>query len=157
MFGRMTDFEVDEFLSKQIIGRIGCHADGVTYIVPVSYVFDGEYFYGHTTEGLKMDILRKNPAVCFEVDDIRRLDNWKSAICQGEFEEILGEKDRFEAMKKLNSRSFPGSTSRLMKLSELWPFNESNAHDLEGVFFRIRILEKTGRFETSETETFMAG
>lgn len=153
----MTDFEVDEFLSKQIIGRIGCHADGFTYIVPVSYVFDDKYFYGHTTEGMKMNILRKNPKICFEVDDITKLDNWKSVICQGEFEEILDEGERLEAMKKLNSRSFPSSASTLMKLSELWPFNESNSRDLEGVFFRIRILEKTGRFEIGETEVIMAG
>ncbi|WP_336516617.1 pyridoxamine 5'-phosphate oxidase family protein [Pollutibacter soli] len=153
----MTDFEVNEFLSKQIIGRIGCHADGITYIVPVSYVFEGDFFYGHTAEGMKMDMLRKNPMVCFEVDDITMLDNWKSVICQGKFEEILDEDECLEAMKKLNNRTFPSSTSSIMKFSALWPFSESNTRDLEGIFFRIKILEKTGRFETSVSEIIMAG
>jgi hypothetical protein len=36
MFGRLNLEEIDELLHQQIIGRIGCHSDGVTYIVPIS-------------------------------------------------------------------------------------------------------------------------
>jgi len=31
----LTRAEVDELLRERTVGRIGCHADGVTYVVPV--------------------------------------------------------------------------------------------------------------------------
>ena len=29
--------EVDELLRTQVVGRVGCHAGGETYVVPVIY------------------------------------------------------------------------------------------------------------------------
>jgi len=55
-------------LTSQLIGRIGCHADNVTYVVPVSYVYDGDSIYSHTHEGMKINMMRENPDVCFEAD-----------------------------------------------------------------------------------------
>ena len=54
MFGRLDPEEIDELLHQQIVGRIGCHSDGVTYIVPISYAYDGKYIYAHTLEGMKI-------------------------------------------------------------------------------------------------------
>ena len=28
--------EIDDFLRRQVVGRVGCHADGETYVVPSS-------------------------------------------------------------------------------------------------------------------------
>ncbi|MEJ0105912.1 MAG: pyridoxamine 5'-phosphate oxidase family protein [Bacteroidota bacterium] len=53
MFGSLNNNEIDELLHQQFIGRIGCHAEGVTYVVPISYAYDGEYIYGRTFEGMK--------------------------------------------------------------------------------------------------------
>ncbi len=37
MFGELNPEEIEQLLSAQLVGRIGCHADGTTYVVPVSY------------------------------------------------------------------------------------------------------------------------
>ena len=33
----LTPDEIEGFLAEQIVGRIGCHHDGSTYVVPVIY------------------------------------------------------------------------------------------------------------------------
>lgn len=53
--------------------RLGLNDEGETYIVPMSFGFteeSGRYsFYFHSAaEGRKLDILRQNPAVSFELD-----------------------------------------------------------------------------------------
>jgi hypothetical protein len=51
MFGVLNDNEIEQLIHEQFIGRIGCHADDITYVVPISYAYDGEYIYGRTYEG----------------------------------------------------------------------------------------------------------
>jgi nitroimidazol reductase NimA-like FMN-containing flavoprotein (pyridoxamine 5'-phosphate oxidase superfamily) len=50
MFGKLNHDQIEEVLKNQFIGRIGCHADGITYVIPVSYVM---------MENVFMDILMK--------------------------------------------------------------------------------------------------
>ena len=68
MLGKLTLLQIEEVIKGQIVGRIGCHANGMTYVVPVSYAYDGDYIYVRTFEGLKLDMMRKNPKVCFEIE-----------------------------------------------------------------------------------------
>lgn len=154
MFGKLNSNEIEDLLKQQLIGRIGCHADGFTYVVPVSYVYDGECVYVYTYDGLKMNIMRKNPKVCFEADDTTNLSDWKSVVAWGEFEELVNEKDKDYALEKLNERILPVINSETMRISSLWPFSEESAERKPGIFFRIRLTEKTGRFERSAERFF---
>src|SRR4029078_13459162 len=47
--------EIDEFLRGQRIARLGCHADGVTYVVPLIYAYDDGAGVGVAAEGRKND------------------------------------------------------------------------------------------------------
>jgi len=156
MFGKMTPEEIDILLKRQLIGHIGCHADGMTYVVPTSYVYDGTYIYAHSLKGMKIEIMRRNPKVCFQVDDTRNLANWRSVICQGEFEEIMEETNKQDALHKLNSRALPVINSQTMHLSPEWPFDAAEDERVDGIFFRIKLLEKTGRFESADGGYFFA-
>ena len=156
MFGKLAPNQVEEFLKKQFIGRIGCHADNITYVVPISYAYDGIYIYGHTFEGLKIDMMRKNPKVCFEIDDTNNLANWQSVVAWGEFEELKDGKERDEALQKLNARILPVITSATMHISPQWPFPAGDTSSIKGVVYRIRLTEKTGRFEKSSDQFFFA-
>ena len=89
MVGKLSESEIEDVLAGNILGRIGCHADGLTYVVPVSYAYDGKYIYIRTQDGMKVDILRKNPRLCFQVDEMKIMGNWKSGIGQGCSEEHL--------------------------------------------------------------------
>lgn len=156
MFGKLNSAEIEELIGQQIVGRIGCHADGITYVVPVSYAYDGTFVYGHTFEGMKINLMRKNPKLCFQVDNTKNLANWKSVICWGEFEELTDEAECSQALEKLNSRALPIISSETMHVSPVWPFSADKNDKVGGIFFRIRLAEKTGRFEKSNEDYFFA-
>ena len=88
MLGKLTMPEIERLLSKEVVGRIGCTDGEKVYVVPVSYAYDGEYIYCHAREGLKVDMMRKHPIVCFEVDHLQNMANWQSVIANGRFEEL---------------------------------------------------------------------
>ncbi|HEX2848414.1 MAG TPA: pyridoxamine 5'-phosphate oxidase family protein [Chitinophagaceae bacterium] len=140
---------MEQLLSKQLVGRLGCHANGTTYVVPISYAYKDGYIYCHTMEGLKISILRKEPRVCFQVDNTKDLSNWQSVICWGEFEELKGHAEKRDALSILNARQFPMVPTEKMQINTEWPFVDSNTDDIQGIFFRIRIDDKTGRYEDS--------
>jgi nitroimidazol reductase NimA-like FMN-containing flavoprotein (pyridoxamine 5'-phosphate oxidase superfamily) len=127
--------EIDELLRAQLVGRIGCHADGLTYVVPVIYAYDGESFHVATIEGQKTRMMRLNPNVCFEVDEYER-GSWRSAIVQGLYEEVTGEEA--EATISLLAERFGRGRGGV----------STRRHGGEGtqtVCFRIRVRELTGR------------
>jgi len=155
MFQKMSSGEIEQLLHQQLVGRIGCHANGITYVVPVSYAYDGNYIYCHTFEGMKTDMMRKNAEVCFEVDNTKNLANWQSVIAWGSFEELAVGPGRKEAIKVLSERQLPIINSQTMHLGSHWPFVSAD-DSIEGVIFRIHIREKTGRCERSVNESFFA-
>lgn len=157
MFGNLDQSQTEHLLRQQVIGRLGCHANGRTYIVPISYAWHEGYIYAYTQEGLKMSMLRVNKHVCFQVDNTKNLSNWQSAICWGEVEELLTDDDRTNALNILNTRNFPVSVTQKMRINEEWPFKSAKIGDVKGIFFRIRITELTGRFEQSENTAHIAG
>jgi nitroimidazol reductase NimA-like FMN-containing flavoprotein (pyridoxamine 5'-phosphate oxidase superfamily) len=125
--------EIDAFLREQVVGRIGCHADGVTYVVPVIYAYDGEAVYAHTIVGQKVAMMRANPDVCFEVDEYDA-GSWRSVIVQGRYEELEGaESERVLGLLSARFADRPRSGDR------------QRGDGRPGVSFRIAIAEVTGR------------
>jgi nitroimidazol reductase NimA-like FMN-containing flavoprotein (pyridoxamine 5'-phosphate oxidase superfamily) len=84
--------EIEEFLRGQRIARLGCHADGVTYVVPLIYAYEDGAVVAVTTEGRKTAMLRENGRVCVEVDeyDADGKGSWRSVIAYGTYEELAG-------------------------------------------------------------------
>ncbi len=153
MIGNLNSSEIDELLASGQIARLGCLGNGRVYVVPISYVYDGSYIYGRTKEGMKVDFLRKNPEVCIEVEDITSMASWKTVIGWGKFEELTDPEARSEALKKLSSRVIPGASSETMRFTDDWPFSPPDINTIEGVVYRIRLEEKTGRYETPQPGT----
>jgi len=73
MIGDLTEKRMKEVLAMLEHGHIACHADGETYCVPIFYAYEGDYLYGHTYDGKKIDMMRKNPRVCVLVHTLRSL------------------------------------------------------------------------------------
>ena len=103
MILEMSRHEIDEFVLSQKVGRVGCHVDGETYVVPVIYGWDTECIYVYTTEGKKVDMMRENPRVCFEIDEYRSDGGWRSVIAHGVFEELV-EEDAAQALRVISER-----------------------------------------------------
>ncbi|NOS67438.1 MAG: hypothetical protein HOO67_03695 [Candidatus Peribacteraceae bacterium] len=82
MQDKLSDKEMNMLLSSEVFGHLGCCDDGKPYIVPMAYVYNENTLYGQTTEGKKVEKLRKNPLVCFQVESLKE-GQWRSVICWG--------------------------------------------------------------------------
>lgn len=148
MLGELKEIEIDTLLRQQVIGRIACYADGSLYIVPVNYVYDGSFIYCHSSMGKKIEMMRKNSEVCFEVEDINTLFRWKSVIVWGRFEEITAAEKKQQAMQGLIHRIMPFSDKPNDHPSHGITEKESDIGTrVELIIYRIKVEKKTGRFE----------
>jgi nitroimidazol reductase NimA-like FMN-containing flavoprotein (pyridoxamine 5'-phosphate oxidase superfamily) len=151
MIGTLDPEKIEELLKQSFVGRIGCYADGRSYVIPSSFAYDSGYVYMRSYEGLKINIMRQNPNICFQVDDMTNMSNWKSVIGWGKFEELTNQVDRNKALKILRNRKLPALSSVMTKFSSDWPFATEDLDNIPGIVFRIYLSEKTGRFELNQT------
>lgn len=91
MLGKLSEIEIEEILKANTIGRIGCTDATKVYIVPVNYRYETNSVLCYSFEGLKVDMMRHHPSVCFEVDEITNSHHWKCVIIHGVFKEITDE------------------------------------------------------------------
>ena len=147
MLGIMKPQEIDTVVRQQVIARLGCYADGKVYVVPVSYAYDGNYFYLISRDGKKIETMRKNPSVCLQIDDMQNMSSWQSVILWGEFEELTEPEDRNYALNQLMNRMTPMFSSEIFRITPHWPFPEDQPESIPGIVYRIKITEMTGRFE----------
>lgn len=128
--------EIEEFLRGQRIARLGCHSDGVTYVVPLIYAYENGLVVAVTTEGRKTSMLRDNPRVCVEVDeyDADGKGSWRSVIAQGTSEELSDEE--IEPALALMRERFARTAGRTAESRPLGP---------DVVVLRITLEEVSGR------------
>lgn len=109
----MTDRnEILKTLKSAEICRIGLSRDNVPYVVPMYFASDGEYLYLHSaSEGMKLDIMKENPQVCFEVETGVKLisaenacdweADFKTVIGWGTAEILTDPNERIDGLKKI--------------------------------------------------------
>ncbi len=91
--------EIDTLLSREVFGHLGCVDGKRPYVVPMAFVFHDNVIYGQTSEGKKVEMLRRNPLVCFQVEK-KGTYGWESAMCFGTFEELdFGELEKPESVE----------------------------------------------------------
>jgi hypothetical protein len=146
MTGNLDDAGIERVLKGAFIGRIGMHVDGRTYVVPITCAYDGACIYGHSNEGLKLRMMRAKPLVCFEVERVKDLGNWESVIAWGEFEELSGE-DAQRGLMLIVERIRPLISANLVHPSPAAGERRAAPAPAPAVVYRIRLHEKTGRFE----------
>ena len=149
MLGKLANDQIDNLLHGEMVGRLGCQEDGLTYIVPVSYAYKGGDIYIHTIEGQKVDMMRNNPNVAFEVDRISDMNNWQSVVLTGVYKELEGQEAN-EATQLLISRFMPFNTSETVPSKYGMEKIHLDARPkATSVVFKIEVLEKSGRYEKS--------
>lgn len=61
--------EIEEILNRAFVCRLGLCEGGRPYVVPLCFGYKDNALYFHCArEGKKLDIIRENNNVCFEVD-----------------------------------------------------------------------------------------
>jgi nitroimidazol reductase NimA-like FMN-containing flavoprotein (pyridoxamine 5'-phosphate oxidase superfamily) len=149
MLGSLSIEQINDLLKTEMVGRIGMVIDKKVYVVPITYVYHDGYLYSHSHEGQKITGMNENPNVCFEIDRISNLANWQSLIISGVYEELKSEEEILHARKILSDRLRPLLQSETMRPAERLPEPHPHNAGTKNITFRIKILEKSGKYETT--------
>ncbi len=115
--GDLKKPEIDDILMKERVCRIAFVNKNEPYVLPLFYGYDGEYLYVHSSaRGRKMDILKRNRRVCFQVssdveivEDInpcRWYARYRSVIGWGNAELIEDREEKREALSLITERYY---------------------------------------------------
>jgi hypothetical protein len=68
----LTQNEIEELFSRATVGRLGSlNKDGYPYVLPMHFVYFNNKIYMHgLPKGQKIDNLKSNNKVCFEIDEM---------------------------------------------------------------------------------------
>jgi hypothetical protein len=136
---------LQEILQGAVICRIAMMDGDRPYILPVNYGYsDGCLFIHSAPEGKKIDLLRKNRQVCFEVEDRpevikgERACDWttryRSVVGYGEVEILTDEAGRRRGMEIIMAQH---------GAPDLIDFNQRNLDRM--VILKLRITSMTGK------------
>jgi uncharacterized protein len=126
---------IDGIIRKCQVCRVALARDGVPYIVPVSFGYDGSALYFHTAlSGQKLDFIEANPRVCFEFEhDVRLVShesdpcNWtfsyQSVIGSGTVRELVDQTEKGEGLLEVMRQYSPAQwifTPESLHAVRLW-------------------------------------
>ena len=122
--------EMEKILLESKICRLAMVDGDKPYMVPMNFGYRNGYLYLHSAmEGRKIDLIRKNPNVCFEVDQLIRFKKasvacdwgaeYKSVIGSGRAQFLNSSEEKIQALKVImsqySSREFEFSPDMLDK------------------------------------------
>ena len=143
----ITSTESTQLLAENYIGRLGYISKERVEIIPITYYFDPDHnsILSYSGQGSKIDAMRKNPLISFQVDEITNLEKWKSVLLYGKFEELTG----IDAKHML--RIFSQGVKKVIKNKEhsypgfIQNFSSKEESSDTPIVYRINIDEITGR------------
>ena len=132
LIGHLDPDRIEALLAGSIVGRIACNAAGERpYLVPLAYAYDGESIYAVSGPGRKIDLMRADSRISFEVDRVETSDTWQSVVAEGQYEEVTDPDEIQMAVAMLE-----GATGVPVAMGD------------HSIVFRLRLTEKSGRYET---------
>ncbi|HWA88736.1 MAG TPA: pyridoxamine 5'-phosphate oxidase family protein [Rhizomicrobium sp.] len=143
----LTHLQIDDFLARASYGRIACESEGQPYIACVSLCAESCFLYGFALSGQKIRLMRANPRVCVEFDEIKSVRDWTTVIVTGVYEELT-DTPQYRAERE--------HAYALLKRRAMWwepaaAERQPQAGPAANVYFRIRMDRMTGRRGASDT------
>jgi nitroimidazol reductase NimA-like FMN-containing flavoprotein (pyridoxamine 5'-phosphate oxidase superfamily) len=84
------------------VGHIAVVDDDMPYVTPISFVRKADRIVMRTAPGRRIDVLRNNPRVCFEVSNVDpETGDWESVIVFGTVSEVHDDVAEAEAVALL--------------------------------------------------------
>lgn len=141
--------ELVKILSKNCVGTLSVSGGEYPYAVPLNFGFsenDGEFkvYFHCASEGKKIELIKKNPKVCFEVHTMERITGEGESACvySCAYESVIG----FGCARELTSHD--EKKEALIKIMENctgreFGFNENQTRGV--TVFEIAFSEVTGK------------
>jgi uncharacterized protein len=100
---------------------------------------------------MKVEMMRANPQVCFEVDQIHTYNSWQSVIAWGKYEEVLEPAEKESLMKSFVERMLYMKMSETALPPEQFPMRiHPRDEPFTFVVYKIVLEKLTGRYESPE-------
>lgn len=135
-------------LGNNHIARIGYIFGQSPFIIPITYYHDREEkcIISYSGEGHKIEAMRRYDIIALQVDEIESVQQWKSVLVQGRFEEMEGSDAKYYLHRFAN-----GVNEVLSKKNKKVPKfiqDFSSKIDARGmpVVYRMVISEITGKY-----------
>jgi nitroimidazol reductase NimA-like FMN-containing flavoprotein (pyridoxamine 5'-phosphate oxidase superfamily) len=137
--------EIESIIKSSKVCRVAFSLNGEPYIVPMYYGYKDNYLFFHSAkQGKKIDMIKKNNRVCFEIDiNTNIIDtgvpcNWKnsysSVIGFGKAEIIENFNEKLNALNTIIDHYSPGT---------IYKFPKENVS--KTAIIKIEIEEITGK------------
>lgn len=148
MIKKLEETEGTALLSRNYIGHLAFIDQSSPYIIPITYFFDKEdrCILSYSSEGHKIKAMRRNKQVSLCVDEIDSVNQWRSILVHGEFEEVDG------SDAKMLLHRFSEGVKKVIAIKELRDlhFISEFSSKLESagipIVYRIKITEISGKF-----------
>ena len=82
-FRDLTRGEIEAVLARHHVGRMAFAFLSRVDIEPIHYVYADGALFGRTTPGTKLTMLKHQPWVAFEVDEVEGPFDWRSVVLKG--------------------------------------------------------------------------
>jgi len=132
----LTSEKIDRVLRRHSVRGIACLRQDRPCIVRITCAHDGASAYAWSGPGRKIEVMREQLPVSFEVDEVDGPNEWRSVVAEGACEESVTERERRVAL------GLPGGGNGVASRA-LQP-------NSRGVPFRIRLTGRSGRFERGD-------
>ena len=108
--------DAEAILARNQFGRLAFTFQDKVDIEPIGYVYAGNVINFRTSPGRKLDVLQRQRAVAFEVDEVEGPFSWQSVVVQGTVYPVTpegSEHDRaaYAAAVESLRRAYPGALS----------------------------------------------
>jgi len=150
----MIESEINDVLESAKVGRLGLYDAGYPYVVPVNFAFETGHIYFHSADvGTKIELMKENPSVCFEVDQyIKTVDAsnvcgydtaYRSVIAFGKARILEDAEEKAKALRLIVSKYARPEEAR--KLETRIVEAHRSSHGSRTVVVDILIQQMTGK------------
>ena len=129
----MTTDEIEELLSRELVGRLGTCKDNQPYVIPMCFIYyEGKIYFHCAPQGRKIENMKANPKVCFQMDEHRLVPSsvpcdftmhYRSALVFGKVRLLVDPKEKLKVLKVMMDKY---DTTKLAKT-----LDEAEIHRVE--------------------------
>ena len=129
----MTANEIEELLSRVLVGRLATCKDNQPYVIPMCFTYyNGKIYFHCASQGRKIENMKANPKVCFQVDEHRLVPSptpcdftmhYQSVLVFGKAQFLKDPKEKLEILKMMIDKY---KTTKLAK-----PLDKAMVHGVE--------------------------
>lgn len=89
----ITSLNIDDcelVLNQHYIGHLAYIYQNKPFVLPITYLYYNDKIICYSGDGHKINALRQHSAIAMEVSEITSINNWKSVVVHGTYQELKG-------------------------------------------------------------------